>query len=80
MRYTTIKERLQCLRTMGLLVLQCLRRHLESIEIWDNIGNKKAVGDGGSKLSTFDETRFRRRLVFVLFPQRHDLQRGGTIV
>src|SRR6266705_2481844 len=29
---------------------------------------------------TFDETRLCRRLIFVLSPQRHDLQRCGTIV
>jgi hypothetical protein len=30
---TALKERLQCLRSMSALILQCLRRHLEPIEV-----------------------------------------------
>ena len=30
---TALKERLQCLRAVSALVFQCLRRHLEPIEV-----------------------------------------------
>ena len=29
---------------------------------------------------TLDETRFRGRLLFVLLPERHDLQRSGAVM